>query len=149
MRRARHLIESSIALTLVLLLVVPPLAPAQTPPPPPAGPPPAAPPPGSAPSGGEAPQAKPFTAEQLDQLTAPIALYPDQLVAQVLMAATYPLEVVQAARFVKDNASLKGDAMNEALKQYDWDDARDEAESDRIWRLQYIYGIGAHGAHKY
>ncbi|HEU4439492.1 MAG TPA: DUF3300 domain-containing protein, partial [Methylomirabilota bacterium] len=123
MRRARRLIEPSIACALVLLLVVPPLAPAQTPPPPPAGPPPAAPPPGSAPSGGEAPEAKPFTAEQLDQLTAPIALYPDQLVAQVLMAATYPLEVVQAARFVKDNASLKGDAMNEALKQYDWDDA--------------------------
>src|SRR5262245_58644079 len=39
------------------------------------------------------------------------------------MAATYPLEVVQAARFIKDNASLKGDALNEALKQYDWDDA--------------------------
>jgi hypothetical protein len=33
--------------------------------------------------------------------------------------------------------------------QYDWDDARDEAESDRIWRIQYVYGIGAHGAHKY
>ena len=34
--------------------------------------------------------------------------------------------------------------------QYDWDDARDDgAAVDRIWRLQYIYGIGAHGAHKY
>jgi hypothetical protein len=33
--------------------------------------------------------------------------------------------------------------------QYDWDDARDDGERDRIWRLQYIYGIGAHGAHKY
>ena len=33
--------------------------------------------------------------------------------------------------------------------QYDWDDARDDNERDRIWRLQYIYGIGAHGAHKY
>ena len=33
--------------------------------------------------------------------------------------------------------------------QYDWDNARDDGEQDRIWRLQYIYGIGAHGAHKY
>jgi hypothetical protein len=33
--------------------------------------------------------------------------------------------------------------------QYDWDDARDDGETDRILRLQYIYGIGAHGAHKY
>jgi hypothetical protein len=118
-----RLIDKIAAWVTVLLLVVPPLAPAQTPPPPPAGPAPAAPPPGSAPSGSAAPQANPFTAEQLDQLTAPIALYPDQLVAQVLMAATYPLEVVQAARFIKDNASLKGDALNEKLKQYDWDDA--------------------------
>ncbi|HEY7037656.1 MAG TPA: DUF3300 domain-containing protein, partial [Methylomirabilota bacterium] len=124
---AVRLIDKIIAWVTVLLLVVTPVAPAQTPPPPPAGPPPAAPPPGSAPSGGspgqDAPQANPFTAEQLDQLTAPIALYPDQLIAQVLMAATYPLEVVQAARFLKDNASLKSDAMNEALKKYDWDDA--------------------------
>jgi Protein of unknown function (DUF3300) len=40
-----------------------------------------------------------FTPEQLEQLAAPIALYPDPLVAQLLMASTYPLEVVQAARF--------------------------------------------------
>lgn len=119
-----RLTDKTIAWVTVLLLVVPPLAPAQTPPPPPAGPAPAAPPPGSAPSGAPAPQANPFTAEQLDQLTAPIALYPDQLIAQVLMAATYPLEVVQAARFMKDNASLKGDALNEALKQYDWEDRK-------------------------
>jgi hypothetical protein len=33
--------------------------------------------------------------------------------------------------------------------QYDWDNARDDGDTDRIWRLQYIYGIGAHGAHKY
>src|SRR4029453_9570503 len=122
-RGAVRLIDKIAAWVTVLLLVVPPLAPAQTPPPPPAGPAPAAPPPGSAASCRAAPQANPFTAEQLDQLTAPIALYPDQLVAQVLMAATYPLEVVQAARFIKDNASLKGDALNEKLKQYDWDDA--------------------------
>jgi len=44
----------------------------------------------------------------LDQIVALIALYPDPLLAQILMASTYPLEVVQAARFAKDNANLKG-----------------------------------------
>jgi Protein of unknown function (DUF3300) len=66
---------------------------------------------------------KSFKPEELDQLVAPIALHPDSLVAQILMASTYPLEVVQAARFVKDNASLKGDQLNEALKQHTWDDS--------------------------
>ena len=51
-----------------------------------------------------------FTAAQLDQMLAPIALYPDALMAQILMAATYPLEVVEAARWSKDNPALKGDA---------------------------------------
>jgi hypothetical protein len=64
-----------------------------------------------------------FTPEQLEQIAAPIALYPDPLVAQVLMASTYPLEVVQAARFVKDNASLKGDQLNEKLKEQTWEDS--------------------------
>jgi hypothetical protein len=64
-----------------------------------------------------------FKPEELDQLVAPIALHPDPLLAQILMASTYPLEIVQAARFVKDNAGLKGDQLNEALKQYTWDDS--------------------------
>src|SRR5262245_22289366 len=64
----------------------------------------------------------PFSAEQLEQIAAPIALYPDPLVAQVLMASTYPLEVVQAARFAKANANLKGAQLDEALKQQTWDD---------------------------
>ncbi|CAJ0772690.1 DUF3300 domain-containing protein [Ralstonia chuxiongensis] len=53
---------------------------------------------------------QPATAVQLDQMLAPIALYPDALVAQILMAATYPLEVVQADRWVRDpaNAALGG-----------------------------------------
>jgi hypothetical protein len=54
-----------------------------------------------------------FTPEQLEQVAAPIALYPDPLLAQVLMASTYPLEVVQAARFVKENPNLQGDQLNE------------------------------------
>ena len=64
-----------------------------------------------------------FTAEQLEQVAAPIALYPDPLLAQVLMAATYPLEIVQAHRFVKANPNLKDDQLNEKLKDYAWDDS--------------------------
>ena len=59
----------------------------------------------SAPPAQTQQQPPPFTAEQLDQLVAPIALYPDPLLAQVLMASTYPLEVVEAARWSKQNPS--------------------------------------------
>ncbi len=69
------------------------------------------------------PAPAPFNAEQLDQLAAPIALYPDPLMAQILMASTYPLEVVQAARFVKQNPKLSGDQLDEALKNQTWDDS--------------------------
>ena len=65
----------------------------------------------------------PLSPEQIDQLVAPIALYPDKLLAQILMASTYPLEVVQAARFVKENPKVQGDQLNEALKRYTWDDS--------------------------
>ena len=64
---------------------------------------------------------KPFTPEQLDQLLAPIALYPDALLSQTLMAATYPLEVVEAARWTQANPNLKGDAAVQAVKNKDWD----------------------------
>ena len=62
-----------------------------------------------------------FTAAQLDQMLAPIALYPDALMAQILMAATYPLEVVEAARWSRDNQALKGDAALAAVKDKGWD----------------------------
>jgi hypothetical protein len=52
---------------------------------------------------------------ELDQLVAPIALYPDPLLSEVLIASTYPLEVVQADRWVKSNSSLKGEALTAAL----------------------------------
>jgi hypothetical protein len=54
---------------------------------------------------------------------APIALYPDPLIAQILMAATYPLEVVEADRWLQipANAALKGDALTAALQQQPWD----------------------------
>ncbi|HEY2918127.1 MAG TPA: DUF3300 domain-containing protein [Candidatus Binatia bacterium] len=57
----------------------------------------------------------------MDQLAAPIALYPDSLVSQILIASTYPLEVVQADRFAKQNASLKGDALTKALEAQTWE----------------------------
>lgn len=62
-----------------------------------------------------------FSTEQLEQLVAPIALYPDALLSQILMAATYPLEVVEADRFVRENPDLTDDALDEALKEQDWD----------------------------
>ena len=64
-----------------------------------------------------------FSKEELDQILAPIALYPDDLLSNVLMAATYPLEVVQAARWIRkpENAKLKGDALTKALEKQDWD----------------------------
>jgi Protein of unknown function (DUF3300) len=62
-----------------------------------------------------------FRQEELDQMLAPIALYPDDLLSQVLMAATYPLEVVEAARWVQANPNLLGDRLAAALEQQDWD----------------------------
>ncbi len=62
-----------------------------------------------------------FKPEELEQLAAPIALYPDSLVAQILMASTYPLEVVQAERFAKQNKNLKGDALTKTLEAQPWD----------------------------
>ena len=62
-----------------------------------------------------------FNSEELEQMLAPIALYPDALLAQVLTAATYPLEVVAADRFVKDNQGLKNEALLEAAKDKDWE----------------------------
>jgi hypothetical protein len=62
-----------------------------------------------------------FKQEELEQILAPIALHPDPLISQILMASTYPLEVVQADRWAKQNASLKGDALTKALEAQDWD----------------------------
>ena len=67
------------------------------------------------------PQQQLLDAAQLDQLVAPIALYPDPLLAQMLMASTYPLEVVQADRWAKANKGLKGDKLTAALDKQDWD----------------------------
>lgn len=66
-------------------------------------------------------QAPVFKPEEIEQLVAPIALYPDPLIAQILMASTYPLEVVSAARWQKSNPGLKGKQLEDALQQLSWD----------------------------
>ena len=71
-----------------------------------------------APAQGEPPPLKP---EEIEALVAPIALYPDSLLSQVLMASTYPLEIVQAARWAKANPNLKGDAAVKAVGDQTWD----------------------------
>ena len=58
---------------------------------------------------------------ELDQLVAPIALYPDALIAQVLAAATYPTEIVEADRWLQEHSTLKGDALAKAVDQQSWD----------------------------
>jgi uncharacterized membrane protein YgcG len=66
-------------------------------------------------------QPAPFKTEELEQLVAPIALYPDALVAQILMASTYPLEIVQAARWSKANPDVKEKALEDAMQKQPWD----------------------------
>src|SRR5208337_2213325 len=61
------------------------------------------------------------TPEQLQQLVAPIALYPDSLVAQILAASTFPEQVVEADRWLQANPDLKGDALGHAADQQPWD----------------------------
>lgn len=98
-------------LMLLLFLLLPIGAQAQTPTSPPASP------PAATPSEGV------LKSEQLDALVAPIALYPDTLLAQVLMASTYPLEIVQAERWIAENKGLKEDALKAALAKQPWDDS--------------------------
>jgi hypothetical protein len=95
-------------LAVALLFAVPQLASAQTQPP--AQP-------------ASAPPQQLLAAGQLDALVAPIALYPDALLSEILMAATYPLEVVAADRWVNANKSLQGDALKAALDKQNWDDS--------------------------
>jgi len=61
---------------------------------------------------------------ELDQLVAPIALYPDPLLAQVLMASAYPLDIVQAERWLEANKNLKGDQLKAAVDKQAWDDRK-------------------------
>ena len=61
--------------------------------------------------------------EELDQLVAPIALYPDNLLSEVLMASAYPLDIVQAERWLRGHKNLKGDQLKAAIAKEDWDDS--------------------------
>jgi hypothetical protein len=73
------------------------------------------------PAGAQSAVGSDYSQDELDQLVAPIALYPDQLLTQILIAATYPLEVVEAERFVQQNPGLEGDALDQALADKNWD----------------------------
>src|SRR5580698_11144141 len=73
-------------------------------------PPPTLPPPGQT-----------LTPNQLDDLVAPIALYPDELLSQIMVAATYPLEVVEAYQWQQKNTGLTGPALTQAAQQQNWD----------------------------
>ena len=81
------------------------------------------PPPEPQPPQAEQPPPPPANPQQIDQLVAPIALYPDQLVSQILMASTYPLEIVEAQRWLQQpgNGQLQGDPLASALEQQPWD----------------------------
>jgi hypothetical protein len=70
---------------------------------------------------GTANKTPPFKKEELESIVAPIALYPDALLAQIFMASTYPLEVVEAARWSKEHPDVKGDAVAGAVQSQTWD----------------------------
>jgi len=103
-----------IAYAMAASLVLDPLAFAQQPPP--AG--------GAQPAAAGQPAASKAAAgsqQEKDELLAPVALYPDALLSQVLMASTYPLEIVEAARWQKSNPSLKDKELEAALEKQSWD----------------------------
>lgn len=83
--------------------------------------PPSAPPPPPATAAQAAQDTPLLNADQLDNLVAPIALYPDPLVGQILAASTYPLEVVEAQQWLDQNKKLSGEALFKAAKKQNWD----------------------------
>ena len=70
---------------------------------------------------GTANKTPPFKKEELEAILAPIALYPDALLAQIFMASTYPLEIVEAARWSKEHPDVKGDAVAAEMEKQVWD----------------------------
>ncbi len=107
MKRFSEILQQKLAVVLCALMIAPaPIAlyaqDQQGPPPPP--------PPGQT-----------LTPDQLNDLVAPVALYPDPLLSQVLVASTYPLEVVQAYQWMQKNPGVTGAALTEAVQQQNWD----------------------------
>jgi hypothetical protein len=77
---------------------------------------------GQFPDPSQAPQQAPLLSpDQLANLLAPVALYPDQLLGEVLAAATYPLEIMEAQQWLQQNLNLRGPQLIEAAKQQNWD----------------------------
>jgi hypothetical protein len=106
-----------ILIALALLMAIPVAALAQT------ADQPSAPSSHAQPASQPPPSAELLKPEQLEALVAPIALYPDELLANVLAASTYPLEVVQADRWLKERKNLKGDALKMEVDKQAWDDS--------------------------
>ena len=69
----------------------------------------------------EQPPAPPLSPDQLQDLVAPIALYPDTLLSQILAASTYPIEVVEAQQWLLKNRKLKGEKLMDEAKKQNWD----------------------------
>ena len=74
-----------------------------------------------APSAPPSPPAQPLSPDQLDTLVAPVALYPDALLSEVLVAATYPLEVAEAPQWLQQNRNLQGQQLMAAAREQNWD----------------------------
>lgn len=70
---------------------------------------------------GETAESYEISQAELDQMLAPIALYPDTILSHVLIAATYPLEVIQAERWTRENPKITGDDALKAVDNKDWD----------------------------
>lgn len=106
--------RSLLLLLFVVLLTMSVSVIAQTPPQPPQPP---------EPQASEEPSAvpAPMSPDQLQQLVAPIALYPDSLVAQILAASTYPTQIVEAERWLQQNQNLQGQDLANAVNQQSWD----------------------------
>src|SRR5258708_37987135 len=67
------------------------------------------------------PQATQQSSEQLQELVAPIALYPDALIAQILAAATYPDQIVESEKWIQQSKNLQGDQLAQAVDKQSWD----------------------------
>jgi hypothetical protein len=74
-----------------------------------------------APPADQGPPPPPLSPQQLDDLVAPIALYPDTVLSQILAASTYPIEVVEAQQWLQQNRNLKGKKLLDEAKKQNWD----------------------------